>query len=207
MSPVFSLVLPARTGSRLLVLAALAMSGCDRQAAAPAQADARGNAAAIASPDEVPAAAPAPAAKGGAVDRSHKGEAAPAATFQRPDGTATTIAAFRGRPVLVNLWATWCAPCIAELPTLDRAAAETAGRITVLAVSQDLDAAKAAPFLAARRVTHLAPYRDPALALSVAYAANLPTTIFYDARGRELWRVSGGMDWSGPTARALLAER
>ena len=197
-----SLVFPV-CATTLLLLATTALAGCDRQAAAPAQAN--GAVADAVSPDEA-VGSTAVMPKAGAVDRSHKGEAAPTATFQGPDGKATTLAAFRGRPLLVNLWATWCAPCVAELPTLDKAAAGAGGKLAIIAVSQDMDAAKAAPFLAARRITHLAPYRDPKLALSVAYAANLPTTIFYDANGRELWRVSGGMDWAGAEARRLLSE-
>lgn len=141
------------------------------------------------------------------VDRSHRGRPAPDAAFQAPDGRAVTLADFRGRPLLVNLWATWCAPCVAELPTLDAAARNAGGAYRVLAVSQDLDPAVVAPFLAKRGVASLAAYRDPAMALALAYGANLPTTIFYGADGRERWRVAGGFDWSGDRARALLAER
>ena len=55
----------------------------------------------------------------GSFDRSHKGEAAPAYGFADPTGKQTTLAAYKGTPVLLNLWATWCAPCVAEMPTLD----------------------------------------------------------------------------------------
>ena len=75
----------------------------------------------------------------------------------------------------------------------------------VIAVSQDADAAKVAPFLLARKVA-LEPYRDPKLGLSVAYQANLPTTILYDAAGREVWRMAGDFTWDGPEAAKLIAE-
>lgn len=137
------------------------------------------------------------------LDRSHKGEAAPALAFEDPAGKPVRLAAFTGKPVLVNLWATWCGPCVAELPTLDRLA--QSGKVRVVAVSQDMDPAKVAPFLAAKKVA-LDAYRDPKLGLSVAYGANLPTTILYDAAGRELWRVNGGFEWDGPEAAKLIAE-
>lgn len=148
----------------------------------------------------------APAAAAGTVDRSHKGEAAPAVSFYDPAGKTVSLADFRGQPVLVNLWATWCAPCIKEMPSLDTAAAAMRGKIRVLAVSQDMQRGKVAPFFAERKLANLAPYVDPDLGLSVAYKVNLPTTIMLDAEGRELWRVSGAMDWAGAEARALMAE-
>src|SRR6476469_10608078 len=69
------------------------------------------------------------------IHRDHKGESALAGTFGDPGGKPVTLASFKGKPVLVNLWATWCAPCVKELPTLDRLA--SGGSIEVLAVSQD----------------------------------------------------------------------
>ena len=180
----------ARVGTGLLLL--LGAAACDRGVPPAPQ----GN---------TVVAAPKPGApKLGAVDRSHRGEPAPAVAFQDPDGMPVTLAAFRGKPVLVNLWATWCAPCIAELPTLNRLAA---GGTEVVAVSQDTDVAAAAPFLRGKGFTHLRAYRDPQLGFSVAYQANLPTSVFYGADGRERWRIAGDKDWAGTEARALLAER
>src|SRR4051794_33096492 len=56
------------------------------------------------------------------VDRSHKGTPAPDVTFNDPDGDEISLSDFRGVPVLINLWASWCAPCVKELPTLDKLA-------------------------------------------------------------------------------------
>ncbi|KQM64211.1 hypothetical protein ASE75_09445 [Sphingomonas sp. Leaf17] len=200
----------SRSAIVLLLGINLLVAGCDRQSAAPEQATANTDAAAApaASPDEVTA-APAPMAPpaGGTLDRSHKGEAAPTAAFEAPDGKPVTIAAFKGKPLLLNLWATWCGPCVAEMPTLDAAAKSLAGTVRVVAVSQDLEGkAKVAPFFAARQFTTLQPYLDPKIGLSTAYGANLPTTILYDSAGKEVWRMTGGYEWNTPAAATLIAE-
>ena len=189
--------------SRALLITGLLLlvAGCDRGSDAAGQ----GNAAAVA---EAPAAAP-PAATPpaeGRIDRSHKGEAAPDVGFTAPDGSPTTLAAFKGKPVLLNLWATWCAPCIAEMPTLDALAVNKGDALTVLTVAQDLDAAKVPGFLEGKGYRKLAAYVDPKLALSTHFQASLPTTILYDAEGREVWRMLGGTDWSGAEAAKLVAE-
>lgn len=143
----------------------------------------------------------------GRIDRSHKGEAAPTLAFTAPDGGKTTLAAFKGKPLLLNLWATWCAPCVREMPALDRLAQREGERLQVLTVSQDLEgAAKVTPYFAKAGFKALKPYLDPDVGLSVHYGVNLPTTILYDAQGREVWRVAGDMDWDGETAKEWLAE-
>ena len=141
------------------------------------------------------------------IDRSHKGEAAPTAAFTGPDEAAVTLAAFRGRPLLVNLWATWCAPCVAEMPTLDALAAKSGEAMTVIAVAQDLQGAEVVdPWFQKAGLKALQPYLDPENGLLDAANSALPTSIFYDAEGRELWRVIGAIDWQGKEAQALLAE-
>lgn len=140
------------------------------------------------------------------VDRSHKGAAAPAAAFRGPDDAAVTLAAFRGRPLLVNLWATWCAPCVAEMPTLDALAAKR-DDMTVIAVAQDLKGAEVVdPWFQKAGLKALQPYLDPENGLLDAANSALPTSIYYDAEGREIWRVVGAIDWQGDEAKALLAE-
>src|SRR6478672_5459513 len=73
------------------------------------------------------------------IDRSHAGAAAPTGEFEDPDGEAVSFAVFQGKPLLVNLWATWCTPCVAEMPTLDALAGRTNGKLQVLTLSQDAD--------------------------------------------------------------------
>jgi thiol-disulfide isomerase/thioredoxin len=144
------------------------------------------------------------------VDRSHKGQSAPEASFRDPDGGEISLAEFRGVPVLVNLWATWCAPCVKELPTLNALARthDRDGSLGVIAVSQDMGPqGSVEAFLDRLKVDDLGAYHDPKMALSGALSAQvLPTSILYDAQGREVWRYVGDLDWTGPEATKLLGE-
>ena len=141
------------------------------------------------------------------VDRSHKGQPAPDTVFNDPDGAETSLAELGGKPTLVNLWATWCAPCVKELPTLERLS-QSQEIVTVVAISQDVAPhASVAAFLDSHKIGDLAAYQDPKMALSGALGAEvLPTSILYDAKGREVWRYVGDLDWTGAEAARLLAE-
>jgi thiol-disulfide isomerase/thioredoxin len=157
---------------------------------------------------DAPDAAEQSLAQGGKLNRSSAGQAAPDTEFLDPDGEKVTLAAFAGKPLLLNLWATWCAPCVAEMPTLDALAAREPG-LQVLAVSQDIEGqeAKVSGFFEQRKLSRLEPYRDPQLGLMTALdAAVLPTTILYDGKGREVWRMTGAADWTGAEAAKLIAE-
>ena len=174
---------------------AAGISGCDRQSGADKQ------------PPEASAPA-APEAESGAVDRSHKGSQLPSLTFRDAGGREIATAALKGKPLLINLWATWCGPCIAELPALGKLAA--AGNIRVLTVSQDAEGAKdkVAPFLKSHGGEALEPWLDPeGTAATQWQVSTLPASIYYDAQGREVWRINGGKDWTGAQAAALLAEK
>ncbi|WP_428683615.1 TlpA family protein disulfide reductase [Sphingopyxis sp.] len=141
------------------------------------------------------------------VDRSQAGKAAPTVGFLGPDDAPVTLAAFHGKPLLVNLWATWCAPCVAEMPTLDALAAKQGPAMNVIAVAEDLQgAAIVDPWFQKAGLKALQPYLDPENHLLDAAGDALPTSIFYDAEGKELWRVVGAIDWQGAEAKALLAE-
>ncbi len=143
----------------------------------------------------------------GRLDRSHAGTPAPAASFENPEGEPTILADFRGKPLLVNLWATWCAPCIEEMPTLDALAARENG-LKVLTVSQDLDGReKVEAFFEHGQFSMIEPYLDPQMALMMELKVDtLPTTILYDAEGKEVWRMTGLADWTGERTAGLLKE-
>ena len=141
------------------------------------------------------------------VHRDSKGKSAPDAVFSDSRGKPVKLANFKGKPVLVNLWASWCAPCVKELPTLDRLARD--GGIQVLAVSQDTGPhASVVAFLQDHHIQILQSYQDPKMSLSGALGPEtvLPTSILIDANGREVWRYIGDLDWTSPQAAKLLSE-
>ena len=194
---------------------ASALGGCDRQNAPSPQGNGTNAAAAAPAP-----AGSAPAAGNsashaqyptGRLDRSHGGTQAPDVAFQRPDGGTVRLSAFRGRPLLVNLWATWCGPCVVEMPSLDRLAGARpdGGGLQVLAISQDSTDGrrKVTEFFAARSLPNLQPYLDTEMNLMMALGADtLPTTILYDSRGREVWRMVGMAEWQSERIARLLQE-
>jgi thiol-disulfide isomerase/thioredoxin len=141
------------------------------------------------------------------VDRSHKGEAMPDAEIFNADDDPATLAQAKGRPVLVNLWASWCAPCVKELPTLD-ALSRKPGAPRIIAVSEDVgERPSVEAFLEGHGIKNLEAWRDPKMALTGAIGVEvMPTTVYYDASGKEVWRYIGDLDWSGEEAAKLLAE-
>jgi thiol-disulfide isomerase/thioredoxin len=137
------------------------------------------------------------------------GQAAPQATFTGADGRDVHLSDFSGRPLLVNIWATWCAPCKVEMPTLDRLSALEEGNISVIAVSQDLQGRKPVlAFFAENGFENLEPYTDSDNQLLGSFGGNLklPTTILYNASGTEVWRVEGGVEWDDAEMTKLIAE-
>lgn len=132
----------------------------------------------------------------------------PEAPFEGPGGETLTLADFRGRVLLVNFWATWCAPCLKELPSLDALqAAFSDAPFEVVAVAADPRGPEVArEFLDRLEIAHLKLYADPTLRLAASSggAAVLPISILYDAKGQEIGRLAGEADWSSEDARALI---
>ena len=132
---------------------------------------------------------------------------APAVTFFDESGKSLSLNDFRGRYVLVNLWATWCGPCINELPSLVRLQAELPqDRITVLPIDLEKhDAQKVVEFLARTKIEGLPIYIDREFAAMRGFAANeLPLTILIDSEGREVARAAGEQKWDHADSVAFL---
>ena len=199
-------------GLLLLCGLSLATAGCDRRSGGEGQGKPDNAATGVTSGEVAPSAksgAEEAGAPAGKIDRSHKGEGVPAVTFSAAGNKDVSLKDFKGKPLLVNLWATWCGPCIAEMPALDRTAEVHAkDGLQVVAVSQDMDEEeRVVAFFKARKLPHLALYRDPENQLGFHYATGLlPTTVLYDRQGKEIARIAGAMDWTGVEAEALIAE-
>jgi thiol-disulfide isomerase/thioredoxin len=118
-----------------------------------------------------------------------------------------TLSEWRGKGVVMNFWATWCAPCVAEMPALDALHAELADHgIDVLAVSNDFGGADVVRgFYAKHGIKHLPVLTDARSRMAQSVGViGLPTTIFFDAEGREAGRVLGPAEWDTPEVAAFL---
>jgi thiol-disulfide isomerase/thioredoxin len=185
--------------SRFSVTLALAfvlpLAGCDRGAPDSAQETPR--------PTE-PAAKPKGVAS---IDRSHAGEPLPPLPLVNPASNAPIdTGAFAGKPVLLNLWATWCAPCVKEMPLLEALAGEDR-RLKVLTASQDLGGPeKVLAYFEKERFQRIEPWLDREGTLGFHFGGGLPVSVLYDAAGKEVWRVTGDLDWGDPEVRGALDE-
>ncbi|WP_245974300.1 thiol:disulfide interchange protein TlpA [Bosea caraganae] len=132
--------------------------------------------------------------------------------FAGPDGKAMTLADFKGKTVLVNLWATWCAPCKAEMPALDKLQAQLGGPdFEVIAVNIDTrDLDKPKHWLKSKKIETLAYYADPEAKIfqdlkAVGKAEGMPTTLVVSKEGCQLAILHGAADWSSQDALAFMS--
>lgn len=127
--------------------------------------------------------------------------------FVDAKGRRETLSGFRGRIVILDVWASWCAPCVRELPALGRLEAELpAASYAVIAIdAEKVDAAQTESFLQTHGAGDLSPYRDTELAaLDVFGAQGLPFSVIFDAQGRQIAHATGPLDWDSPKTVAYL---
>ncbi len=135
----------------------------------------------------------------------------PDIAFRTPDGQPTSLAAFKGKALLVNLWATWCVPCRKEMPALD-ALQRAEGGPAFQVVAVNVDTARLdhpAEFLKQNGIADLALYSDPSADVLQALKRQggllgLPTTLLIDRNGCEVGRMAGPAEWASPDGRAVI---
>jgi thiol-disulfide isomerase/thioredoxin len=137
-----------------------------------------------------------------------KGEPAPDVTFFDAAGKPVKLSDFKGQVVVLNLWATWCAPCVKELPTLARLKSDFDGKVKVLTVSVDKPDNANLVVAKIKALPPLEDYRDPKYQL--AFGLNpqppgFPTTVIFDKSGVERARMQKDADWSSPEAHKVIA--
>jgi thiol-disulfide isomerase/thioredoxin len=155
------------------------------------------------------AAGPAAAASGNAFELSIFDQPRPVADtwFQDDEGHNVALAGFRGRVILLNIWATWCVPCRQEMPALDRLQARLGGEdFRVIALSIDRKGVEAVKgFYREVGVEKLAIYVDPSGRVSRRLAIpGVPTTLLIDREGREVARKMGAAEWDGREMVSLI---
>ena len=130
----------------------------------------------------------------------------PLIVFYDRDGSQQTLAQFKGKLLVVNLWATWCVPCVAEMPSLSRLQSAMDGRdFAVIAVNQDRDDAAAARFYDKLNIKNLPVYTDPRNVSAKQWdVPGLPATFIVDPFGREVARLFGSTEWDAPEMQAFL---
>jgi thiol-disulfide isomerase/thioredoxin len=134
-------------------------------------------------------------------------EALPDIRFLNGSGGAVSLSSFRGKVVLLNVWATWCAPCREEMPALDRLqAALGSDKFQVVALAVDKSAVEGArKFLADIKTEKLEPFADPTAKEGTQLKViGMPTSILIDAEGREIGRLIGPAHWDSPEAKRLI---
>lgn len=131
---------------------------------------------------------------------------APHVSFADAAGETVNLSDFAGKVVVLNLWATWCAPCRREMPSLERLQTRFGDKITILAISEDIGGNKVvAPFIAKFGLKTIKTYLDPKNTVGQAFKVDgLPTSLLIDRQGRVLGRVEGEARWDSPEMLAVI---
>jgi thiol-disulfide isomerase/thioredoxin len=129
----------------------------------------------------------------------------PPFVFQDGDGNQRSLADYRGRFVLLNIWATWCGPCVKEIPSLEALQRRMGGQLTVLPVSEDRTDGVVGFFYRRHGLKNLPIATD--LSGTAAFALHvsaLPTTLLINPQGQEIGRLQGDADWNSQTSLAII---
>jgi thiol-disulfide isomerase/thioredoxin len=131
---------------------------------------------------------------------------APEVSFTDLSGNWVAVADFKGKLLLLNLWATWCQPCLKEMPSLEKLQAARPDKLAVAAVSEDRGGKNAVePFIAKLGLDKIKIYLDPKSAVGHAVSVRgLPTTLVFDAEARLVGRVEGAAEWDSEKMAAAL---
>jgi len=131
---------------------------------------------------------------------------APAISLADSSGHTIELSDLRGKPVIVNLWATWCEPCLREMPSLERVQSRFGERIAVLAVSEDRGGGKTVdPFIAKLGLKSVKIYIDPKSEVGHAFVVRgLPTSLLIDRNGMVIGRIEGAAEWDSPKILGVL---
>jgi len=160
-------------------------------------------------PAESASAAPDAAAHADTIALYDTPRPAPPTVFKDANDADVTLAKFSGKVLVVNFWATWCAPCVKEMPTLDALEAKLGGpEFEVVAIAQDREGAKVAkPFADKNAWSNLDFYTEAGgKFMREARLNGLPTSLIIDKTGQEVGRVEGELDWASPGVEKVLRD-
>lgn len=123
--------------------------------------------------------------------------------FTEPDGDVANLEGYEGEWVVVNFWATWCPPCVAELPSLSEFQETYEDRLTVLPLAQGREShPELEAFLDDLDINNLTPYKDnKGASFRLAKARGLPTSLVVNPKGEVVARIEGEIDWMAPSVR------
>ncbi|MBX3646360.1 MAG: TlpA family protein disulfide reductase [Rhodocyclaceae bacterium] len=141
-----------------------------------------------------------------AIDDRFSSRQLPKVNFRDSHGKEQSLTDYRGRVVLLNLWATWCFPCRKEMASLDRLQAQLGGSdFEVVAVSIDASPNEIQEFFSSNSIKSLALYIDPTTNIATTLGSlGIPTTLLVDRNGREVWRKLGPAEWDAPPMMAKI---
>lgn len=129
-----------------------------------------------------------------------------APAFLNESGGKASLADYRGKYILLNFWALWCAPCVKEMPALNRLDGAVGGPFEVVTLTTGRNARPAVDkFFAEKKLKNLPKLFDPKMAVARNVGAlGLPVTLFIDPQGREVARATGDFEWDSPAAQKLI---